>query len=100
MWRVFVVHGRDRGLSGRRLVVLGAKPSLVAGVTAGDADVDLMALADRQRCGGDGRFESGFLGLVIVLGSPVVEHGPALRLCDDHIFGQSHRFLLAIGEQR
>src|SRR5207302_2477699 len=69
------------------LRILGAKRGLVAGLATGDADMDLVALADRQRRGGDSRFESRFLCVVVVLRGPVMEHRPAVRLGNDHVFG-------------
>src|SRR6266403_3174304 len=89
-WRIAARAGASR----YALRILGTKRGPVAGLATGDTDMDLMALADRQRRGGDGRFERRFLGVVVVLRRPVMENGPAVRLGNDHVFGQSHWSLL------
>src|SRR5262245_61988490 len=90
--------GARAGASRHALRILRTRRGPVAGLATGDTDMDLMALADRQRRGGDGRFERRFLGVVVVLCRPVMEDGPAVRPGNDHVIGQSHRSLLAVQE--
>src|SRR5204863_180473 len=42
----------------------------------GRADVNLVALTHRRRCGGNGRLEGRFLGGVFALDVPVMQHAP------------------------
>src|SRR4051812_16218390 len=53
--------------------------------------MDLMALADGQRGGAYGRFESRFLGREIAFDIAVVQHAPARAYGDDGVLGKSHR---------
>src|SRR4051794_4530628 len=66
----------------------------VAGIAAGHADMNLVALANRQRGRGDGRFERRLLGREITLDIAVVEHAPAIAHRDDGILRKSHSCLL------
>src|SRR5436309_3801952 len=97
-WPNYSDHSGAAYVSRNALGIIRAKRRPVAGIATRDADMDLVALADRQRGGCDGRFERRFLRLVIVLRVPVVEDRPAVRLGDDHVFGQSHWSLLAVAE--
>src|SRR6266540_5371952 len=89
-WPNYSDHSGAADVSRHALGIIRAKRRPVAGIATWDADMDLVALADRQRGGCDGRFERRFLRVVIVLRVPVVEDRPAVRLGDDHVFGQSH----------
>src|SRR4051812_21057609 len=78
-------------------VVLGTERGAVAGVAAGHADVDLMALANGERGRGDGGFECGFLGGEVALDIAVVEHAPAVAHGDDGVLRKSHGSLRYFG---
>src|SRR6187402_2829165 len=69
-------HAMRADTSRLTLWILCAKRGFVAGVVTGNADTNLVTLADRKRCSGDGCFECRFLGTVVVLRRAVVEHRP------------------------
>src|SRR4051794_12795412 len=71
-------------------IVLCTERGAVAGIAAGHADMDLMALADRQRGGGDRRFKCGFFGDEIAFDIAIVQHTPARANGDDGVLSKSH----------
>src|ERR1044072_5907446 len=90
---------RSRFASARRStsefrVILCPERGAVAGIAARHADVDFVALADRQRRRGDGGFERRFLRGEVALDIAVVEHAPAVANGDDGILRKSHSCLL------
>jgi hypothetical protein len=56
----------------------------------GRADVNLVALTHRRRCGGNSRLERGFLGGVFAVDLAVVQNAPLIAHRHDCVLGKSH----------